>query len=279
MNAAPFLASRRANRRRSAGANRPRATMRAPDETSLAAEERRRAANYPISRWCWRPLAARFAAWLAERGVAPTTLTLANLGCGLLACAVLIVWPQATLIAATLFLLAWICDRTDGQLARRQASASRSGAWLDANVDELIDVAGKAAAAYAVSLNIAGEAAWLAFALFAAGKYLTMYSLMSAEAGSALDAPASIASRSTIPTRTSTNHERFVFDWRSLASARRWPANADVRLHAFLLALAAATWFPPAIVIETAFFGAYYLLWALARLAFVPQRAAGVAHG
>ncbi|HEY1065350.1 MAG TPA: CDP-alcohol phosphatidyltransferase family protein [Pirellulales bacterium] len=272
MSASPFLASRAVARRRRLVPQRLRSPEREHDALSVAEEEQRRAQNYPISRWCWRPLAGRLARWLAQYDVAPLALTLANLTFGLLGCATLVVAPWAGILAAGFFLLAWICDRTDGQLARLQAAASRSGAWLDANVDEAIDVGGKAASAFAASTLLSSHLPWLALSLFVAGKYLLMHGLLTWE--TATDSPTSPRTqrmRSSRPARSTI--------WGRLAAARRWPGNADVRLHLFLATLGLAAWFPAAIVCETALLGAYYLTWALARLAIVPLRAAGAAHG
>ena len=49
--------------------------------------------------------------------------------------------PKYAPLAAIPVWLAWFYDRADGMLARRQGTVSAWGAWFDANVDELTDMA------------------------------------------------------------------------------------------------------------------------------------------
>ena len=94
------------------------------------------------------------------------------------AAAAVLVWrPEWSPLAAVLVLAAWFFDRADGQLARRQNTVSRWGAWLDANVDEVgrrraargRGRGGRFADRFPLALAL--------LAAFLAGKYLFMYGL------------------------------------------------------------------------------------------------------
>ena len=76
-------------------------------------------------------------------------------------------------------------DTSDGHLARLQGTASEFGRWLDANLDELGDMALHAAIAWAAFARD-GKPIWLAVGmLYAMGKYLF---LVGAGSGTRLDA-------------------------------------------------------------------------------------------
>ena len=107
--------------------------------------ERARASRYPIARWYVRPMAGRFARWLAPTRVRPNHLSVCGLIAALAAAMVIVRYPGMSPWAALLVLVYWFFDRADGQLARCQETASRWGAWLDGNIDELIDVVTKPA--------------------------------------------------------------------------------------------------------------------------------------
>ncbi len=199
--------------------------------------------NYPLARWWLRPLAARAAQRLAPTAVRPNHVTL--LGALLAGTAATAVgcWPTHGGIAAVLVLAYWFCDRTDGLLARRQRSTSAAGAWLDANVDEAVDVGLHAAAAW--SLAAQSQAAWPVWlwAGLVSGKYLLMYGLHAEEA---FTPTASVGGGGRLPSPSG----------RAISALRdvyHLPANADVRVHALALALAGN-----GMAFELAFFAAYY---------------------
>jgi phosphatidylglycerophosphate synthase len=139
---------------------------------------------------------------------------------------VLVLRTDAGLPAAALVLAAWFCDRADGLLARRQESASASGAWLDANVDELVDVALHVAVAWAAARQTASPWPWTLLIAFLAGKYLLMYGLSVEPSQSSRHTPCTAADGT-----------------RSVPATLRWlyhlPGNADVRVHVLVVALAA----------------------------------------
>jgi phosphatidylglycerophosphate synthase len=144
--------------------------------------ERLRDSRYPVARWYLRPAAAWLATLLAGSPVRPVHLTVLGLAAAGGAATALLWQPQAGLLSAGLVLLWWFCDRADGLLARRQGTASRYGAWLDANVDELVDVGLHVAIAAALAARSAAGWPWLLLVAFLAGKYLTMYGLQLEEA-------------------------------------------------------------------------------------------------
>jgi phosphatidylglycerophosphate synthase len=221
------------------------------DRWKLVWEESRRAENYPISRWFLRPLAGLVARRLTHSNVRPWQVTLAGFGCTLLASASLAVLPTPSAFVCLLILAAWFCDRLDGQLARRQGTATRFGAWLDANLDELADLTLHTAFAYAASFRW-GNVAWLMWGAFVVGKYLFMYGLAFEES----EAPAeSIAE----PSEQSL-----------LRRCYHWPANADVRIH-----LAAAAAFCGWLEVELAFIAVYYQVRWIARYVLVARRLRG----
>lgn len=221
----------------------------------IAQGERLRSAGYPISRWYLRPLAGRVAAALAGTPVRPIHLTLAGLMLALASATVLVLdVPQGHLLAAAGVLAAWFCDRTDGQLARRQRTESSFGAWLDGNVDELSDVGLHAAVAVAAVRQCHGNLPiWLLVA-FLAGKYLMFYGIREEEDLRRRAVPAGEPESSPRPPST----------------LRQWyhvPGNADVRIHFLAIALVFG-WFTA----ELALVAAYYnLRWAV-RYALVARR-------
>lgn len=216
-------------------------------------------ATYPISRWYVGPLAERVAGVLARTFVRPAHLTLSGLASAMAAGAILVFRPEAASWAAALVLLAWFFDRADGLLARRQGTASAWGAWLDANVDELVDVGLHAAVASAAATLSGSSVPWWLFGAFLAGKYLFMYGL-STEPAATPPAAVEVASNC---------------DGRARRLARRlWhlPGMADVRLHLLVLALLSG-W----LTAELALVAAYYNLRWTGRYLLVWRRLGGLA--
>jgi phosphatidylglycerophosphate synthase len=164
--------------------------------------------------------------------------------------------PSVTPVAAILVLAAWFCDRADGQLARRQHTASRFGAWLDANVDELTDLGLHVAVASAAAATTGSVWPWRWLVAFLAGKYLLMYGL--AEEGKA---------ESRKPKAENSPLSAFRFP---LSRIYHLPGNADVRLH--LLAAALLTGWLTA---ELAAVAIYYNLRWIVRYRLVARRMGG----
>jgi hypothetical protein len=203
------------------------------------------------------------------------------------------------LVAAALMWLAWLCDRVDGKLARLQGTASKLGAWLDANLDELCDVGLHAAVAWRVFVS-AGEtgavAPWL-LAVFVAGKYLFLHgtwteprvaaSRSETGGGSTVSRGMPQPDHAKSDGRAGLHHaerdgytalhraERDGYgrdgrSWRRAAVGLvRLPGNADVRLHLLLAAFLSGF-----LLTELATVAAYYLLRWAARLADAPRRLA-----
>lgn len=223
--------------------------------------EWRRDADFPISRWCWRPWGRALAERLAPTNVRPAHITGLGLLAALAAAVCLVAWPQGHLLAAALIAAAWICDRTDGPLARLQQTATPLGAWIDANVDECVDLGLHVAAALAAwrLSDTPWPAVWLIGFLF--GKYLLMYGLAlsdaAARAGGAIDSPAV------------DDRPQGLRWWYHL------PGNADVRVHLLIAAAATGlfTW-------ELALIAVYYnLRWPLRYVLPVLRSVRGPASG
>lgn len=211
--------------------------------------------RFPLSRFTVRPLAVWLACRLSSTRLRPVHVTIAGGIAALLATAVLSCSLGPPGVAALLVLAAWLCDRLDGELARRQGTASAWGAWLDANLDELADVGLHAGVTAAAAVQLGAAWPWGLFTAFVSGKYLFMYGL-SSESTTAAEMPA--AARRF--------NQRHAF----LRSLYHLPANADVRVHALVLALA---W--NALVVELAWVAAYYNLRWIARYVLVARRLQG----
>lgn len=189
---------------------------------------------------------------LAPTRVRPVHLTVCGLLFGCAAVAVIVWRPAWSPLAAVFVLAAWFFDRADGQLARRQDTVSRWGAWLDANVDELLDVGLHVALAAVAAAQTASPVPWLLLIAFLAGKHLFMYGLTVEEHVAVEDAAE--ASRPA----------------GRLRGLYHLPGNADVRI--YLLAAALVTgWF----VVELALVAAYYNLRWIARYGLLARRLGG----
>ena len=250
--------------------------------------------SYPISRWYLRPAAAWLAVRLAPTPVRPVHLTACGLAAAAGAGAVLLWRPQATPLAALLVLVYWFFDRADGQLARRQESVSAWGAWLDANVDELVDVALHVATAAVIAARLAALWPWWLLAAFLAGKHLLMYGL-TIEEHAAATAERLSSSNSLERVAGVDGHRREALvdeppdprisggslaldpghpstapgGW--LRRAYHLPGNADVRAHLLVLALATGY-----LAVELAWVAVYYNLRWLLRYGLVARRLGGV---
>lgn len=229
------------------------------------AAERARGARYPLSRFALRPLAVRAAGWLAVVGVLPWQVTfagaaIAGVGASLLALGVI-----GGSVAALFVLTAWFCDRTDGPLARLRGGGSASGAWLDGQVDEAVDVAWHLAIAAALSAD-GWRWAWPTAALFVAGKYLLVHGrLLEQELAQPRAAWAPATREDAEP---GCVQETMTRAW--LGKLYYWPGDADVRVHALAaaLALGLARW-------ELTLVALYYNARWLARSGWVGRRLTG----
>jgi phosphatidylglycerophosphate synthase len=233
------------------------------------------------------------AAGLAATPVRPVHLTACGLAAAAGAGAVLVWRPQAMPLAALLVLVYWFFDRADGQLARRQQTVSAWGAWLDANVDELVDVALHVAIAAVLAAQIAAIWPWWLLAAFLAGKYLLIYGLAVeehavAETGLSAEKPSPAGGRrervagverseppgplpsggslALAPGHPDTGRRRESTGW--LRRAYHLPGNADVRAHLLVVALATGY-----LAVELAWVAAYYNLRWLLRYVLVARRA------
>ena len=224
-----------------------------------ALDERQRNRRYPLSRWYLRPAAGLLAIVLTPTRVRPTHLTFCGLAAGLLAAGALLVGPVMWPLAAVLVMVWWFLDRTDGQLARRQGTVTRLGTWLDANVDELIDLTVHTALCAALVRQTGWTAAWLLLLAFLVGKYLFMYGLTLEEPLLEADDAAS-----------SSNDSSPTMRW--LRAAYHFPANADVRVH-LLAACLLTGW----LIVELVVVAVYYNLRWMARYVLVARRLGGTA--
>lgn len=221
---------------------------------TIASHEQIRAKNYPIARWYLRPLAEVVAEYLADTSARPIHFTLAGLGCATIAATWIVALPAHCSLASWLVLAAWFCDRTDGLLARLQLSATPLGGWLDANIDELVDLGLHTAMALAAHSISGSSLPIVALVAFLGGKYLLMYGLSSEPTSMAESQPAT---------------EAVSESW--LRGLYHLPANADVRIHLCALAILTGQF-----TLELALVAAYYNLRWLARYALVYRRWQGV---
>jgi GT2 family glycosyltransferase/phosphatidylglycerophosphate synthase len=222
--------------------------------------EAARNVNYPISRWYLRPAACAVALRLAKLGVRPNAVTAVGLLLAVVAAVALWSWPGAGLAAAGLVLASWFCDRIDGPLARLQGRATPLGAWIDANVDELVEM-GLHVTTAAVAARLSGSPQpWLWLIAFLVGKYLLMHGLASDEDVTA----ARTTTGGTDAPRRSLLHTLY-----------HLPANADVRAHLLIVALATG-W----LTLELALVAVYYNFRWAARYVLLARRvrAASVAR-
>jgi phosphatidylglycerophosphate synthase len=201
----------------------------------------RRRTYQPIGRfWAIGP-----ARWLAEKlsptRIRPNAVTIAS-GAMVLAASALVAsggpaWASRWLASLALA-VALVLDTSDGHLARLQGTTSEFGRWLDANLDELGDMALHASIAWAAFVRD-GQPAWLIVGmLYAMGKYLF---LVGSSTGAALEA--STGSNSLILPKPS----------RGLRSLALLAGHADVRWHLWIV-LAALGRLDLALVAYTLYF-------------------------
>jgi phosphatidylglycerophosphate synthase len=171
--------------------------------------------------------------------------------------------PAPAAVTAVFILASWFLDRCDGMLARRQGTASPLGAWLDANVDELVDVGLHAAVAWAAASATGTALPWALLIGFLAGKYLFVYGL--AEERQLLAAqPKPEATAAASPTHAASE---VAPRWAWLRRLYHLPGNADVRVH-LLVGAVLCGW----LTAELAVVAAYYNARWIARYVLVARR-------
>ncbi len=89
-----------------------------------------------------RPLADRMVAWLAPTPISPHLITLTYGGLGILAALLYArgTWPT-TAIAGLLLILKSLLDAVDGALARARNRPTKTGRFLDSDLDFLVNLA------------------------------------------------------------------------------------------------------------------------------------------
>jgi phosphatidylglycerophosphate synthase len=219
------------------------------------------ARRHPISRWYVQPAAEWLAAALRPTRIRPVHLTLCGLVFGSLAAAVLVSRPELAPVSAALVLGAWFFDRADGALARRQNTVSAWGAWLDANVDELLDVGLHVAVAAAAASQTASSTPWLLLVGFVGGKYLFVHGLATEQQAAGERAELSEEPAAAEPASPLS---------RLLRGAYHMPGNADVRVHLLAAALATGLFCAELWIVAV-----YYNVRWLARYALVARRLGG----
>jgi hypothetical protein len=182
---------------------------------------------------------------------------------GLCAAGLLSWQPQLAALAAAMVLCAWFFDRADGQLARRQGNATAWGAWLDANVDELLDVAWHVSLAWAAANQSGSSWPWLLVLAFVSGKYLFMHGLATEEHA----ARGNREPNDPLQGESDGPDEPVTLVPRLLHTAWHLPGNADVRLHLLVAAMAAGWW-----TAELCLVAGYYNLRWLVRYGLVARR-------
>ena len=196
-----------------------------PHGLAVAGDELTRRRTYqPIGRfWALGPARA-LARALCPTRVRPNAVTAAAASLVLITAAV-VTWagagPIARVAASIALALALVLDTADGHLARLQGTASLFGRWLDAQLDELGDMALHAAIAWAAFARD-GQVAWLLVGmLYAMGKYLFVAGQQPIEGDAETAAPATPPAIS--------GEVRPLLRWVRLAG------HADVRWHLWIV--------------------------------------------
>lgn len=194
-----------------------------------AEDELARRRHYqPLGRFWALGLARMLAARLESTRVRPNHLTAIAGMLMLLGAAIIAALPATPLagpIAAVLMALALVLDTADGHLARLQGTASPFGRWLDANLDELADMALHAAVSWAL-FQQSRNPAWLMVGMaYGMGKYLFLvgqHTWISSDATPATHQGVPSLANLSIPRRLS-----------------HWIGHADLRWHAWIVLAAA----------------------------------------
>jgi phosphatidylglycerophosphate synthase len=179
-------------------------------------EARRRREYQPIGRFWAAPPALALAKALAPTAIRPNHITLAA-GAAMLAGSAFVAFGPTTMasqvVPALAIALCLIFDTADGHLARLQGTASEFGRWLDANLDELGDMALHAAIAWSAY----ARSEWVGMA-YAAAKYLFVFGTTSAESAGGSRGELSITIRPGLVRRLA-----------------HLVGHADIRLHVWII--------------------------------------------
>lgn len=231
---------------------------RTESQPSAEANHRHR---FPISRYYLQPAACWLARHFAATNLRAWHVTLIGLLLGLAAMFSLIALPWGHWLAAPLMLSAWFCDRIDGELARAQRRMSQRGAWLDANIDEFVDLGSHVAAAVWLARGW-GNWAFVPLVLFLMGKYLFMFGL-----NSELELQSRRDPRQSAPGETYRRGD-FLTTW--ARKAYHFLGDADFRIHLFVAALASGL-----VHIELWLMAVYFNLRWMARYSIALRRISG----
>ncbi len=218
-----------------------------------AEDELARRRHYqPLGRFWALGLARMLATRLSSTRIRPNHLTI-TAGLLMLSAAALIAMASASSvagpIAAALMALALVLDTADGHLARLQGTASPFGRWLDANLDELADMALHAAVAWSLFAP-SRNPAWLLLGMaYGMGKYLFLVGQHTWIGSESAPAPAPAPS-SGVPSLAELSLSRRI---------SHWIGHADLRWHAWIVlaVLGCLKW-------ELILFSLYFPLRALA---------------
>jgi phosphatidylglycerophosphate synthase len=202
-------------------------------------EIQRRREYQPLGRfWATAPAMA-LARALAPTAIHPNWITLLSAslmlaGAGMIALGHGLVIGQV--LPALAFALALVLDTADGHLARLQGTASEFGRWLDANLDELGDLALHAAVAWWAYAR-SGQAGWLVIGMvYVMAKYLFVFGNTTWPSSASSREVALIATRPSLMRRLA-----------------HLIGHADIRWHAWIV-LAAVGRLDLALVAYTAYF-------------------------
>ncbi len=182
-------------------------------------DESRRWLRHPISRWYLPPIVEPIVRFLTPSAVRPQHLTALGLLCAMIAAVGMIATQSVAWWSLGLVWFAWLCDRTDGPLARRQLTATARGARFDAATDEIVDLGLHGAIAAVAAAQTHTILPWLALVAFIASKGLFAHLT---------------TDHSRLPTpdcRLPTPHSPL------LRTLYNLPGNTDVRLHVLLAAM------------------------------------------
>ena len=228
--------------------DRPRGLDGAADELI------RRQTYQPLGRfWALGP-ARQLAQRLRPTRIRPNAVTLASGGLVLGAAVAVALGPESWMcrsFTAGALALALILDTADGHLARLQGTASEFGRWLDANLDELGDMALHAAIAWSAYSRAANPAWLLGGMCYAMGKYLFV---IGSHTGEILDPPPSPSGTPAIANQSQLRRVVIAL------------GHADVRWHLWIV-LAAVGRLDVALVVYAAYFPARTLAGLLRKVA------------
>ena len=132
-------------------------------DSTVFAEEGRRAGRELVLEAIFRPLARLLASPLARLRVPPSAVLLANVATGLLAAAAI---ARDELVGGALLLqLKTLLDNTDGELARVSGKVTLAGRYLDTVADLVVNLALFVALARATGQPVLAATAFLALTL------------------------------------------------------------------------------------------------------------------